>query len=130
MKKLLCVLLVLLMTVPVFGCSANTEPEIIENEAVFGEISSESSSFEEEYSETEKAESENSSSSESSEVSSEPESSSSSSSEKQEYTNFAFGYVPFSSSRFKRMGDEVFPDAISSDCQSISPFSKYKVMIK
>lgn len=83
MKKGICVFLAFLMIFSLLGC-ASEEPEIIENEAVFGEISSESSSFEEEYSETEKAESENSSSSESSGVSSGPESSSSSSSEKPE----------------------------------------------
>ncbi len=94
MKKGICVFLAFLMIFSLFGC-ASEEPEIIENEAVFGEISSESSSFEEEYSETEKAESENSSSSGSSEVSSEPESSSSSSSEKPESSTSS---VPESSS--------------------------------
>ena len=83
MKKGICVFLAFLMIFSLFGCGAE-EPEIIENEAVFGEISSESSSVTEEQGETEKEESENSSSAESSEASSEPESSSSSSSEKQE----------------------------------------------
>ena len=55
MKRLLSFFLMVCIIFSLFGC-ASEEPEIIENEAVFGEISSESSSFEEEYSETEKAE--------------------------------------------------------------------------
>jgi len=101
MKKLLCVLLVLLMIVPVFGCSANTEPEVIENETILGNLSSESSS---ESSETEQS-SESSSLPESSESESSPESSSeskaesssSSSSEKSESSSSSSS-VPESSS--------------------------------
>ena len=44
MKKIFCILLSLLMIIGIAGCSASEEPEIIENEAVLGNLSSESSS--------------------------------------------------------------------------------------
>ena len=44
MKKIFCILLSMLMIISVVGCSASEEPEIIENEAVLGNLSSESSS--------------------------------------------------------------------------------------
>ena len=44
MKKIFCILLSMLMIIGVAGCSVSEEPEIIENEAVLGNLSSESSS--------------------------------------------------------------------------------------
>ncbi|MBR6658415.1 MAG: family 10 glycosylhydrolase [Oscillospiraceae bacterium] len=44
MKKIICILLAVLMVVSVSGCSVSEEPEVIENEAVLGKPSSESSS--------------------------------------------------------------------------------------
>lgn len=99
MKKFLCVLLVLSMIFSAFGCSANTEPEIIENESVLGDISSESSSeinrSSESSSVTESVESETSldNSSES-----KAESSSSSSSEKNESSSVSSSQSVSSSS--------------------------------
>ena len=99
MKRILCILLSVIMVIGVAGCSASEEPEIIENNAVLGQSSSESSS--EEIRIPESSESSSvyvSSESESSETSSEskPESSYSSSSEQE--TSFS------SSSEYNKLG--------------------------
>ena len=44
MKKLICFLLVISMIFSVSGCTKSEEPEIIENDVVLGQSSSESSS--------------------------------------------------------------------------------------
>ena len=88
MKKIICIFLSAIMVLSIAACSASEEPEIIENEAVLGNLSSESSSqiIEITPSSSESSSVLESSESESSETSSESkaENSSSSSSEKSE----------------------------------------------
>ncbi|MBQ6878283.1 MAG: family 10 glycosylhydrolase [Oscillospiraceae bacterium] len=102
MKKTISLLLAAIMIIVSAGCSVNREPEIIENETILGNLSSESSSESsaiEQSSESSSA-SESSQSETSSESSSEnkPESSSSSSSEKTEISSVSSSLPEVSSS--------------------------------
>ena len=126
MKKIISVLLSLLMIISITGCVVNEEPEIIEDDAILGKPSSESSSGISEIiqSSSESSSVSESSGSESSEISSESktESSSSSSSSKIESSSSSLS----SSSSSSSVNSSESSSAISSSESSESSSSEEK----
>ncbi|MBQ3530316.1 MAG: family 10 glycosylhydrolase [Oscillospiraceae bacterium] len=126
MKKIISVLLSLLMIISITGCVVNEEPEIIEDDAILGKPSSESSSGIPEIiqSSSESSSVSESSGSESSETSSESktESSSSSSSSKTESSSSSLS----SSSSSSSVNSSESSSAISSSESSESSSSEEK----
>ena len=124
MRKILCFLLAMMMAFSAAGCSGNEEPEIIEGNAVLGNISEESGSIKIEISEVVPESSSVSESSESIiETSSEsvPESSSSSSSSKAESSSSSSSSSSESSSA---SSSESKSEAESSESSSSEPENK------